>query len=68
MMGKPTNDIMKKQKQKNPLMQAADELFWNEVEMVEGTYDQKKYVIIDSKKQEVIVENVRLLGEKKVEV
>lgn len=48
-------------------MQAADQIFWDEFNQVEKPAD--RYIVIDSKKSEVVSQNARLVREvKKIRV
>ncbi len=45
------------------LMQAGDQVFWEEFNQRENPGD--RYVVIDSKNNKVVVENVKLIRDKK---
>ena len=44
-------------------MQAGEKIFWEEFNQLE--YPGDRYIVIDSKKNEVIVQNAKLLRDKK---
>lgn len=45
------------------LMKAADQIFWDEFNQTEKTAD--RYIVIDSKNNTVVSQNVKLVTEKK---
>ncbi|MFH2019272.1 MAG: hypothetical protein ABII80_01525 [bacterium] len=45
------------------LMKAGEQAFWEEFEQLDQP--EQRYVVVDTKKNEVVVENVRLIREKK---
>jgi hypothetical protein len=45
------------------LMKIADQIFWDEFNQVEKTAD--RYIVIDSKNQTIVGQNLRLVTEKK---
>lgn len=45
-------------------MQAGEELFWQELDNLEGNSGER-YMVVDSAKQVVLVENAKLVREKK---
>lgn len=48
-------------------MKAGEQAFWEEFEQLDQP--EQRYVVVDTKKNEVVVENVRLIkGKKKIRV
>lgn len=45
------------------LMKIADQIFWDEFNQVEKTAD--RYIVIDSKNQTIVGQNLKLVTEKK---
>lgn len=51
-----------KAKKTSQIMNDADEVFWDELDALEG-YSQR-YLVVDSTNHQVVVENARLLKDK----
>lgn len=54
---------MTDQKTDPGLMKVADQVFWDEFNQVERPGD--RYIVIDSKNNKVVAQNVKLVSEKK---
>lgn len=55
-----------KAKKQDQLMTISDEVFWEELDALEGR--SERYLVVDSTNHEVVVENARLLKGKKIRV